>query len=314
MTSQVMSVETIECTTAGGAVVANIRRVGAALASFVVDGREVVRPDSDAMRVNFSSGVTLAPWPNRLAGGHWTLEGRAYQGTLNEPLGNALHGLVYGRAFDVVERQADAIHLTCMLGDDAVYPFQLRVDVTYTVSDRGLSCSYEVTNLDAIRLPVALGAHPFFPIDDSCVLTLRAASLFENDEHLIPTGRLLPSSVRGVVADGVTPLAGFVADDCFTDLVRGADGLAVTSITYGDGFSTHVWQDRSFPYAQVFTKRDFLFATGVDAAIAIEPQSAPANALQTGVDLHWLQPTEQWLATWGIAVTSPDQSVPLGSH
>ncbi len=314
MPANPMAVETITRTTPSGAVIANVRRVGAALASLVYDGREVVRPDSDAMRVNFSSGVTLAPWPNRLAGGHWTHDGHTYRGARNEPSGNALHGLVYGRTFDLVEHLGDALRLSCQLGGDAIYPFTLRVDVSYAVTELGLSCTYEVTNLDSVRLPVGLGAHPFFPFDDTCVLTLRAASLFENDEQLIPTGRLLPSSLRGVNAGGTTPLAGFVADDCFTDLVRGADGLADTSITYGDGFTTHVWQDASFPYTQVFTKRDFAFADGVDAAIAIEAQTAPANALQTGAGLRWLEPAEQWRATWGIAVASPNQPPPLGSR
>lgn len=313
MTPQAMAVETIECSTPDGAVVANIRRVGAAIASLVVDEHEVVRPDSDAMRVNFSSGVTLAPWPNRLARAEWTHEGRTFHGKANEPLGNALHGLVFGRTFDVVSQQQDSLHLTCTLGEDALYPFKLRVDVLYAVTAQGLSCTYEITNHDAVPVPAAVGAHPFFPYDEQCTLNLHAMSLLDNDEFLIPTGRLLPSTLRGVVPNGVTPLAGFAADDCFTDLSRGADGLAVTSITYADGRITRIWQDQSFGYTQVFTKADFQFAAGFGTAIAIEPQTAPANALQTGVDLRWLVPGERWRCTWGIAVASPDRSHAHGS-
>ncbi len=304
---------TIECSTPMGMTAANIRALGAALASVVVNGREIVRPDTDVMRVDFCSGVTLAPWPNRLAGAHWSHDGRDYRGKVNEALGNALHGLVYNRVFDLVSQTAETLHLSCTLGGDDIYPFSLRVDVIYAVSEAGLRCTYDVTNLDTVAVPVGLGAHPYFPFDDADTLTLSARTLLDNDERLIPTGRMLPSSVRGVVPDGTTPLVGFVADDCFTDLTRSADGRAVTSITYVDGFTAQIWQDESFPYTQVFTKRDFLFATGMGAAIAIEPQTAPANALQTGRDLRWLQPSERWIASWGIAVASSDRPDPAGS-
>jgi aldose 1-epimerase len=35
-------------------------------------------------------------------------------------------------------------------------------------------------------------------------------------------------------------------------------------------------------------------------AIAIEPMTAPTNALNSGRDLKWLAPGETWSVTWGV--------------
>ncbi|MHB0929236.1 MAG: aldose epimerase family protein [Candidatus Nanopelagicales bacterium] len=305
MPIDVTSLETIEGPTVAGHAIVHIRPVGAALSAFTVDGRDIVRADSEQARVEAYSGVTLAPWPNRLAGASWEFQGRELAGTQNEPRGNGLHGLVYDRRFDVTERTTDSIRLSCLLGEDAVYPFAVRLDVLYALDRQGLSITYEVTNLGPIWAPIALGAHPYFPYDDSCQLHLMASSVFQNDEKLIPTGRMLSSSVIGVHPDGSTPLAGFRADDCFSGLARDAEGHARTSLLYGDGWTTTLWQDRAFPFIQIFTTPTFAFDTGVAPAIAIEPQTAPANALKSGIDLHWLQQAETWLVRWGIAVASP---------
>ncbi len=304
MPIDVTALEIIEGTTDAGPAVVRIRPVGASLSSFTVAGRDVVQADSQQAQLQAYSGATLAPWPNRLAGATWEFQGRELTGTQNEARGNGLHGLVHDRGFEVLERSADSIRLSYLLGEDEVYPFTVRLDVRYAVEAQGLSVTYDATNLGPVWAPIALGAHPYFPYDDSCQLQLLASSLFHNDEKMIPTGRMLPSSVRGVRADGPTPLADFIADDCFSGITRDGEGIARTVLKYADGWTTTVWQDRAFPFIQVFTTPSFEFASGQAPAIAIEPQTAPANALQSGIDLHWLQHAETWSVHWGIAVAS----------
>jgi aldose 1-epimerase len=34
--------------------------------------------------------------------------------------------------------------------------------------------------------------------------------------------------------------------------------------------------------------------------VAIEPMTAPADSLNTGEGLRWLEPGEEWIAAWGI--------------
>jgi aldose 1-epimerase len=61
-----------------------------------------------------------------------------------------------------------------------------------------------------------------------------------------------------------------------------------------------LWGDESFTYVQVFTSRKLATRPAGAAALAVEPMTAPANALNTGRGLRWLEPGETWKAEWGI--------------
>lgn len=50
----------------------------------------------------------------------------------------------------------------------------------------------------------------------------------------------------------------------------------------------------------VDTCPDFPSADGAGLALAIEPMTAPADALNSGVGLTWLDHGETWAASWGI--------------
>ena len=78
-------------------------------------------------------------------------------------------------------------------------------------------------------------------------------------------------------------------DDCFGDLARGADGLAVARL--GD---VELWVDGSWRWLQVYTGDDPperpLPRTGPRESVAVEPMSAPPNAFSSGQDLVVLEP------------------------
>ena len=53
-------------------------------------------------------------------------------------------------------------------------------------------------------------------------------------------------------------------------------------------------------YVQLFTHRSFATKQPGEVALAIEPMTAPTNALNSGRGLRWLEPGETWTAVWGI--------------
>lgn len=301
MTSSAPTLVRISCDTARGEVSAQIAPIGAGLHAFRVGDREVMPLDAEWTRARWFSGHTLAPWPNRMRDGVWIFEGKVLSAPANDGKGNALHGLVAQRDFAVVHQAGDSISLECLLGDDDVYPFAVRVRVTYSVDANGLTCACGARNESNRRVPFAVGTHPFFPFDDECTLTINAANVFEVDDRLIPTGRLLDLSPWGARQGEPIPMATFDVDDCFTGLARDAAGLAHTYINYPDGFVTDVWQDTGLGHTVIFTTRDFEWSTGGTKAIAIEPQTAPTNAFNTGIDLTWLAPGEESVVRWGVA-------------
>jgi aldose 1-epimerase len=59
-----------------------------------------------------------------------------------------------------------------------------------------------------------------------------------------------------------------------------------------------LWQDETFPYTHVFVTDQY---PGRAQAVAIEPMTAPANALNSGDGLVWLEPDEEFSGSWGIS-------------
>jgi aldose 1-epimerase len=60
-----------------------------------------------------------------------------------------------------------------------------------------------------------------------------------------------------------------------------------------------VWTGPDFRWAQVFTPDDLV---GRGRAVAIEPMTCPADALNTRTDLVELEPATSWSGSWGIRV------------
>ena len=279
-----------------------IGRVGGGIREYVCCGRDVVPMDTEVARRSWYSGTTLAPWPNRLAGGAWTADGVLYEGDCNDGGKHALHGLVYNAEFAVDQQSPTSVTLVYDLGDEPIYPFAVRISITYSIEHCGLVCEISATNRSDAQVPIALGAHPYFPYDADTKLVTSAQYLAEVGADLIPTGNVVPSSSRGVVANGETVLGGVALDNCFSGMSRDGSGRAETALHYRDGAVTAVWQDEQLDYLQMFTKPDFPWAAGSAGAIGIEPQSAPPNAFNSGDGLRWLSPGETFAVRWGIEV------------
>lgn len=284
----------------GGSTRALVTPLGAGLHALQVGDRAVMPVDTERSRARWFSGPTLAPWPNRIRDGRWNIAGRDFSKAPNDGLGNALHGLVFDRAFEVVEQHDDRVVLEYLLGADTAYPWAVRVRVSYAVDAGGLTCTFGARNECDERVPFAIGTHPYFAFDDGCMLTIDAEQGFAVDDRLIPTGDMLGLEAWSAAPGEPFSLAGFTADDCFTAHRRDDRGLAHTVITYPDGATTDVWQDAAMGYTVVFVTRDFEWGDGTVNAIAIEPQTAPTNAFNTGTSLIWLEPAAECAVQWGI--------------
>jgi aldose 1-epimerase len=116
-----------------------------------------------------------------------------------------------------------------------------------------------------------------------------------------------PKSVAGTRFDvraGQRVGANFF-DHNFADLEREADGLAHTYLRSDNGGQIDVWQDAAFKYVVLFTPDFYPTRSGKVWAAAVEPQTAAANAFNTGEDLLWLGTGEPFSASWGVRVQEP---------
>ncbi len=280
-----------------GDVTAQVSQVGASLRSLRVGGVDIVPPYPLDQPAPSASGVVLVPWPNRVRDGRWSDDGIERQLAISEPkLGNASHGLLRFASYEIEQTDAAAT-LRAMVVPQTGYPYLLETSVTYLLTASGVDVMHTLTNRSSTPAPVALGIHPFVTIGDvdphELVLRVDAATAFETDERSLPTGtRPADPALRAGLRIGDATL-----DTGLTDLAQHDDGLVRHTVTAPDGRRVTVWQGEGFDYVQVFTTTKY---PGQPVALAIEPMTAPADALNSGLGIRRLAPDETWTLRWGI--------------
>ncbi|MGV2902912.1 aldose 1-epimerase family protein [Microbacterium sp. AGC62] len=282
-----------------GDATAQIAQVGASLRSLRIGGVDLVPPYPLDQPTPACSGVVLTPWPNRVRDGRWDDDGTSRLLAITEPkLNNASHGLLRFTAYEVSHTDAEAV-LRATIVPQTGYPYLIETAVTYTLTPDGIEVTHTLTNRSATPAPVALGTHPFVTIGDvdphDLVLRVPAETAFTTDERMLPTGT---RPAEAALRDGVR-LGDVTLDTGFTDLARDADGRVRHSLTAPDGRRVTLWQGEGFDYVQVYTTALY---PGQSLAVAIEPMTAPADALNNGLGIRRLAPGETWTLHWGIAL------------
>ena len=281
-------------------VTAVVSERAASLRRLTVDGVELVRGTLDEVPP-LGAGMVLVPWPNRVEGGSWQLDGRMQQLELTEPeLGNANHGLLARTRYEPIAAQTDGVTLAAAVHGSDGYPFELDTSVEYRLEGPGIRVTHRITNRSGSPAPVAIGAHPYLRVGDSpvdsLVLTIDADRALDLDERHIPRGSFDVAGTQYDLRQG-RRVAEAVPHACYT-AIRSHGGRVVHSLRAPDSREVRLWADEVFAYAQVYVTDEFPDAVG--PAIAVEPMTAPPNALRTGEGLRWLDPGETWTAGWGI--------------
>lgn len=149
------------------------------------------------------AGPIVGRYGNRIGKGQFTIDGKAYQLTLNNN-GNHLHGGSKGffsKVWDAHtfknEKGEEAVELTYLSpSSEEGYPGDLKVKVVYAVTEKNeLSISYEATT-DTTTI-INLTSHAYFNLhgstaqsSNSHILTIHADKYTPTDSLLIPTGEI----------------------------------------------------------------------------------------------------------------------------
>ena len=142
-------------------------------------------------------GAVVGRVCNRIAGAEFELDGNRYPLYQNDGV-NHLHG--GKRGFDKyvwdAEVLEDGVKFSRVSPDgEEGYPGNLHVAVTYTLTERGLRIAYDaVSDADTV---ISLTNHSYFNLAGGGTalaheLRINAESFTANDEHSLPTGRLIP--------------------------------------------------------------------------------------------------------------------------
>ncbi len=243
----------------------------------------------------------LYPWANRLAATHYQKAGPEVTLDRKSPLlhfdGNGLpiHGVPWSHLkWTVIDKSAE--HVTAGLDWSApellaIFPHHHRLAMRASLQPDGLTIETVVQAADK-PVPVSFGFHPYMGLPDlprsDWRLTLPAMRRLVLDERGIPTGKETPF-------DGFdAPLGDRVFDDGFVLLETGAT-LSIS----GGGRRIAVELVEGFTHTQVYAPKDKDF-------IALEPMTAPTNALISGDGLRLVVPETEFHATFRIRVEADE--------
>ncbi len=340
---------------------ANARGVSATVIAYGATLQSVMLPDQAGRTVDVALGhstmdgylqtpsyfgATVGRVANRVAGGRFTLDGRAYSVPVNNGP-NSLHGGTAGfdkvlwEVIDVASGPTARVTLRYVSPDgDQGYPGTLTVLATYSLSDAGdLTIDYKATT-DRITV-VNISNHAYWNLAGEGaqvgamghLVTIPAESYLPTDATAIPTGRL--QRVAGTVFDFRTPRAvGDRVRDGRDEQIafgRGYDhnwviGRTVTPDTHlmarvvepttGRGFELYSNQpglqfySGNFFDATVRGKSNQIYRMG--DAIVMEPQGFPDTVNQPAFGSARLEPGQTYhnVITYRFTTAAPAAPAP----
>ncbi len=271
-----------------------VTEVGANLRELSWQGRPLIAGFGRHDLPGAYQGAVLAPWPNRVAGGHYRFDGREFQVPLNEPKrGNALHGLVSFAPWQVDAAEPAAVTLTHRLWPRPGYPFLLDFRANYLLSDAGLTFTLTAVNAGDTPAPYGGSCHPYLvagggDVDEWTVQVAADQYLSVDPERLLPL-KAAPVGSAGYDFTAPTSLRGIEVDHAFTGLHFDDTGTATLRLLGPSGRGVAMTWDRSCPWLQ-------LCIPGADnpamqrRALAVEPMTCPPDAFNSGIDLVTLPP------------------------
>jgi len=267
---------------------------------------------------NFESGLErpsgsgiplLFPFPGRIGGASFDYDGRTFSLDPGDGHGNAIHGFVLNRPWNVIERHGSRLvgRFQASVDDPALldqWPADFRITAVYELRGNILTLDLKIENPDQRPLPFGLGIHPYFraagvsdSAPDEVRVTVPASSYWELD-HLLPTGRQRPVDAARDLRRG-SPLAKLELDDVLGDLKFDRGRCSATIKEPNSGRSTRLAFDSSFTTCVVYTPPH-------REAICIEPYTCvpdvfrlSASGIKAG--LRILQPGETFQSSITLA-------------
>jgi aldose 1-epimerase len=246
----------------------------------------------------------LHPWANRVGSRHFETLGRevdmeaADPPPSTDPHGLPIHGLLAAaRGWQVEQRDssdtAGAIvarfDFAAHQGLMRAFPFRHEVELEVALAGRRLTISTSVAATGDHPVPVSFGFHPYFQLPGSHRAEWEVQIPVR--ERLLLDDRMLPTGEREGVSVASGPLGSRTFDDAYASPPAG-EAFAVA----GGGRRIEVAFESGFPFAQVYAPAD-------DDVIAIEPMTAPTNALMTGgPELPVAEPGTPYTAVFSVTV------------
>jgi aldose 1-epimerase len=246
-----------------------------------------------------AAGIPLLhPWANRLAEHRYHAAGREVVLDKTSPLlrhdeqGLPIHGVPWSMLdWSLIETAQDRIVAQLAWNQPerlAIFPYPHQLEMVVLLEPEGLTIETTLTAGKDAAVPVSFGFHPYFGLPSlprsKWRLTLPAMRKLVLDHYGIPTGSEEP-------INGIDAQLGEHDIDNGAMLLEESSSLSLT----GGGRKISLELLKGYQYVQVFAPRSQDY-------IAMEPMTAPTNALKSGIGLTIVEPGARYQAAFRICV------------
>jgi aldose 1-epimerase len=249
----------------------------------------------------YHPSALLSPWVNRIRNGNYSFEGRNYQLHINENnLGNAIHGLLARRPFEVILSDFKAELLYEYLGDEKGFPFSFNMQLTYAfTNDNKFEIRFFAQNTGTGNMPFACGWHPYFSLTEGKLAdwTIRfdSKSKFQSDSQMIPLREEAFDASNGVN----------LGEEKLDHVFRIKPMQKHVTHLFNSKKNESLFIEQSsydFPFLVVFAIEN-------ENCLAIEPMSANTDAFNTGDGFRTLAPGECFDSIVTIGYSKADKPI-----
>lgn len=158
--------------------------IGGSIASFKIDGIDVMRPLSHANRgagnVLGVASFPMIPFANRIGNNAFEFEGRRYSFAANNPPEiYHVHGTAWHRPWVAKQGGSGSAVLKLEVADPALHSY--RAEQHFSLTDAGLELVTSVTNIGTRTMPFGFGHHPWFDRDADTTVQFGATTFHLNE-------------------------------------------------------------------------------------------------------------------------------------
>ena len=240
------------------------------------EGKEILMEPVDVTVFGTKYGIPiLFPTPNRIPNGEYTWKGKNHVMTKRGER-VVIHGLVKDEPFTVTRLEAGEDSAVCeaeiaLESGSALcegWPFPCTLRVRYTLRADGLHMEAAARNDGEEEMPFGFAVHPYFSKRgdaNSVALTAPVRRLYEADENLFPSGRIIPADEAHTVADGFRTVESLYVDNVY----RGMTSDMESMIRFPE-LTLHISGSDCFRNLVVYTPHD-------RPGYCIEPQTCSTN-------------------------------------
>ncbi|MDG1730761.1 MAG: aldose 1-epimerase [Algibacter sp.] len=241
--------------------------------------------------VTYASSI-LFPFANRIKDGTYRYQGEKHQFETNQKEeNNALHGLVYNKHFQVIEKNTSDTSATVIIEYNETnvsigFPYTYNLQLKYIFTQNTVSLVVTAKNTSEKTFPFTLGWHPYFLSDN----LYESILCFDSTKKILMKNRNITDGFKDIEPVKDFEIKDQQLDDCWV-----LDSNEVIFKT--PKYNLTITSSAENNFLQVYTPPKA-------NNIAIEPTTGVSDSFNNKIGLQTLKPNETYEVTWNLIINN----------